>query len=144
MAQRPSSPIIDEILRPADLSDASMRERLSPAAIHAFFAVMQRWKIGDGDARALLGGIAREDYDKLRDQPRRTLDADILTRISCLVGIYKALNILYSEELANAWVQLPSSHSIFNGRSPLGYMIKGGWPAMQTVRRLLDAVREGA
>lgn len=34
--------------------------------------------------------------------------------------------------------------SIFNGQSPLGYMIEGGWSAMQTIRRLLDSVREGA
>ncbi|MDT3684176.1 MAG: DUF2384 domain-containing protein [Pseudorhodoplanes sp.] len=137
-------PIIDEVLQPADLSDASVRERLSPVAIHAFFAVMQTWKTGDDDARALLGNIPREDYDELRTLPRRILDADALTRISCLVGIYKALNILYSEELANAWVRLPSSNQHFDRQSPITYMIKGGWPAMQTVRRLLDAVREGA
>ena len=144
MAQRPLSPIIDEVLRPPDLSDASVRERLSPAAIHAFFAVMRRWKIGDGDVRALLGNITREDYDKLRNQPRRTLDADILTRISYLVGIYKALNILYSDSLADEWIRLPNHNPLFNGEIPLAYMIKGRLPAMQTVRRLLDAVREGA
>jgi hypothetical protein len=143
MAQRPSSPIIDEILRPADLSDASVRERLSAAAIHAFFAVMQRWKIGDDDARALLGNITREDYDKLRTQSRQSLDANTLTRISYLVGIYRALNILYSDSLADEWIQLPNHNPLFNGQSPLACMIKDGLPATQTVRRLLDAVREG-
>ena len=32
---------------------------------------------------------------------------------------------------------------LFGGQSPLGYMMKGGLPAMQTVRRLLDARRGG-
>jgi hypothetical protein len=141
---QPFHPIIDEVLQPADLSDASVRERLSPVAIHAFFAVMQRWKIGDDDARALLGNIAREDYDGLRNQPQPILDADTLTRISYLVGIYKALNILYSDNLADEWIRFPNQNPIFNGQSPLAYMIKGELPAMQTVRRLLDAVREGA
>ena len=31
----------------------------------------------------------------------------------------------------------------FDGLTPLAYMIRGGLPAMQTVRRLLDARRAG-
>jgi hypothetical protein len=45
--------------------------------------------------------------------------------------------------LADKWVQLPNSNSIFDGQTPLAYMLKGGQPAMQTVRRLLDARRGG-
>ena len=144
MAQRPSSPIIDEVLQPADLSDASVRERLSPVAIHAFFAVMQEWKIDDDDARVLLGGISKQNYDELRTQPRQSLNANTLTRISYLVGIYKALTILYSDRLADEWIRLPNQNPGFNGQSPLACMIKDGLPAMHTVRRLLDSVREGA
>jgi hypothetical protein len=66
-----------------------------------------------------------------------------LTRISYLIGIFKALNILYSERLADKWIQLPNDNPIFRGRTPLAYMMKGGQPAMQTVRRLLDARRGG-
>ena len=35
------------------------------------------------------------------------------------------------------------NNRIFAGQAPLAYMIKGGLPAMQTVRRLLDARRGG-
>jgi hypothetical protein len=38
-----------------DLSDRAERERLSGAGLAAFFAIMQRWKIRDEDARRLLG-----------------------------------------------------------------------------------------
>jgi len=60
-----------------------------------------------------------------------------------LIGIFKALNILYSEKRADSWVQLPNSNRIFSGETAINYMIKGGLPAMQTVRRLLDARRGG-
>ena len=81
--------------------------------------------------------------ERVDEAPQRTLDADRLTRISYLIGIFKALNILYSEKLADRWVRLPNSNPIFGGCTPLGYMTKGGQPAMQTVRRLLDARRGG-
>ncbi|MCA1733663.1 MAG: MbcA/ParS/Xre antitoxin family protein, partial [Acidobacteria bacterium] len=68
---------------------------------------------------------------------------DRLLRISYLIGIFKALNILYSKKLADAWVGLPNSNRIFGGRTPLAYMLTGGLPAMQTIRRLLDARRGG-
>jgi hypothetical protein len=64
-------------------------------------------------------------------------------RASYLVGIFKALNILYSEKLADAWVQRPNTNRIFGGQTPLAFMIKGGLPAIQIVRRLLDARRGG-
>jgi hypothetical protein len=126
-----------------DLSSRQARERLSPRALKAFFNIMDRWAIRNEDARALLGGITNGPYYAWKKQPERTLDADVLTRISYLVGIFKALNILYSEKLADEWIRLPNQNRIFAGRTPLEYMIRGGLPAMQIVRRLLDARRGG-
>ena len=127
-----------------DLASKTERERLSPSAIKAFLNIMAKWKVRDEDARALLGGISNGPFYEMKKKPERTLDPDALTRASYLVGIFKALNILYSEKLADAWVQRPNSNRIFGGQTPLGFMIKGGLPAMQTVRRLLDARRGGA
>ena len=126
-----------------DLSSKSERERLSPSAIKAFLKIVASWNVRDGDARALLGGVSNGQFYEMKKNPQRTLDADTLTRISYLVGIFKALNILYSQKLADAWVQRPNTNPIFGGESALAYMIKGGLPAMQTVRRLLDARRGG-
>jgi uncharacterized protein (DUF2384 family) len=126
-----------------DLSARAERERLSPSAIKAFLNIMEKWHVRDEDARALLGGISNGRFYETKKQPQRTLDADTLTRISYLVGIFKALNILHSEALADAWMQRPNSNRIFGGQTPLAYLIKGGLPAMQTVRRLLDARRGG-
>ena len=126
-----------------DLATRSERERLSPTAIRTFFNVMTRWNIRDEDARSLLGGISNGPFYEMKKNPDRVLDPDRLTRISYLIGIFKALNILYSDKLADKWVQLPNSNPIFGGQAPLAYMVKGGQQAMQTVRRLLDARRGG-
>ena len=104
---------------------------------------MEKWGVRDEDARALLGGMSNGPFYEMKKNPNRTLDADTLTRLSYLVGIFKALNIIYSEALADAWIQRPNSNRIFGGQTPLAYMIKGGLPAMQIVRRLLDARRGG-
>lgn len=126
-----------------DLSAKTERERLSPSAIKAFLNIMEKWAVRDEDARALLGGISNGQYYEMKKKPERTLDADRLTRISYLVGIFKALNILYSKKLADAWMLRQNENRIFAGQTALAYMIKGGLPAMQTVRRLLDARRGG-
>jgi hypothetical protein len=126
-----------------DLNAKAERERLSPSAVRAFFNIMGRWDVRDEDARTLLGGISNGPFYEMKKKPDRVLDTDRLQRISYLVGIFKALNILYSEKLADAWIGLPNSNRIFAGLTPLAYMIKGGLPAMQTVRRLLDARRGG-
>jgi hypothetical protein len=126
-----------------DLSDRAERARLSPAGLRGFFAVMTRWGVRDEDARALLGGVSNGPFYDMKRDPARTLDVDRLTRISYLVGIFKALNILYDDDLADRWVKLPNRNAIFAGQSPLAYMITGGLPAMQVVRRLLDARRAG-
>ncbi|HMF75828.1 MAG TPA: MbcA/ParS/Xre antitoxin family protein [Bryobacteraceae bacterium] len=126
-----------------DLTSRAERERLSASALKAFFHLVQRWGVRDEDARSLLGGVSNGPYYNWKKQPDRLLDADVLTRISYLVGIFKALNILYGEKLADEWVRLPNTNRIFNGRTPLDYMIRGGIPSMQIVRRLLDARRGG-
>lgn len=104
---------------------------------------MAAWRVRDADARALLGGVTNGPFYEMKRAPGKVLDADRLTRISYLIGIFKALRILHSDALADAWVQLPNQNAIFGGQTPLAYMIRGGLPAMQTVRRLVDARRAG-
>ena len=127
-----------------DLTLKAERERLSPSALKAFFNIMERWRIRDEDARQLLGGATNGPYYAMKKDPDgRVLDSDRLMRISYLIGIFKALNILHGEALADEWVRLPNTNRIFGGATPLAYMIRGGVPAMRTVRSLLDARRGG-
>lgn len=126
-----------------DLGVRAERERLSRPALKAFFNVMARWRVRDEDARALLGGVTNGPFYEMKRNADRLLDVDRLTRVSYLIGIFKALRLLHRAALADEWVQLPNRNPIFAGAAPLAYMIRGGMPAMQTVRRLLDARRAG-
>ena len=126
-----------------DLADRAERGRLSKPGLKAFFKIAAAWTLRDEEARALLGGVSNGPFYEMKRDPDRVLDTDRLTRVSYLIGIYKALHILHSDVLADQWVQLPNGNPIFAGQTPLAYMIRGGLPAMQTVRRLLDARRAG-
>ena len=128
---------------PPDLGVRTERERLSEPALKAFFNIMSCWKVRDEDARVLLGDVSNGPFYEMKRNPDRVLERDRLTRISYLIGIFKALRILHGEALADEWVHLPNSNPVFGGQTPLAYMTHGGLPAMQTVRRLLDARRAG-
>ena len=126
-----------------DLSNKENRARLSRAAIVGLLRIAMHWKLRDEDTRGLLGGISSGSFYALKHRAAKTLDEDQLTRVSLLIGIYKGLNILYSQKLADAWIALPNTNPMFGGDSPLSYMKKGGIPAFLRVRQLLDARRGG-
>jgi Antitoxin Xre-like helix-turn-helix domain/Antitoxin Xre/MbcA/ParS C-terminal toxin-binding domain len=129
--------------RPADLSSREVQERLSPSAVKAFLKIVAAWELRDEDARGLLGGMSNGAYYDLKKKGSRMLDQDRLTRMSLLIGLFKALNILYSKRLADRWIQLPNTNPMFEGHTPLAYVVRGGVPAMLRVRQLLDARRGG-
>jgi uncharacterized protein (DUF2384 family) len=129
--------------KPVDLSDRNVQKRLGPPAIKSFLRIRDLWHLRDEDARQLLGGMSNGAFYELKRKARGRLDQDRLTRISILVGIFKALNILYSNKLADHWILLPNENPMFKGESPLAYMIRGGQPAMLRVRQLLDSRRGG-
>jgi len=128
---------------PVDLSDKAVQKRLGPPAMRAFLRLRDLWQLRDEDARRLLGGMSNGTFYELKRRARAILDQDRLVRISILLGIFKALNILYSKKLADRWIQLPNENPMFQGESPLAYMIQGGQPAMLRVRQLLDSRRGG-
>jgi hypothetical protein len=129
--------------KPANLSSRDVQKRLGPSAVKAFLKIRDLWELRDEDARQLLGGISNGAFYELKRKARGTLDQDRLTRISILTGIFKGLNILYSKKLADRWIQLPNENPMFEGETPLTYMIKGGLPSMVRVRQLLDSRRGG-
>jgi uncharacterized protein (DUF2384 family) len=126
-----------------DLADPATRVRLSPAAITAFFSIVDKWQLRNEDAMALLGGASHGRYFELKKNRKGLLSQDELTRISLLIGIFKALNILFGQRLANQWTSRPNSNPIFNNAPPLQFLTRGGVPGMIGVRRLLDSRRGG-
>jgi hypothetical protein len=129
---------------PLGLASRGERARLSASALKGFFRLVEHWQLRDEDAKQLLGGITAGPYYKMKRHPSgRVLDTDRLLRISYLLGIFSAVNVLHVQPPADEWIKLPNANRIFGGGTPLAYMIKGGLPAMITVRRLLDARQAG-
>ena len=134
-----------------DLGDAATRTRLSRPAIAAFFSIAEKWDLRNEDAMALLGGASHGRYYELKRTRKGLLSHDELTRVSLLIGIFKALNIVFSQKLADQWVSRPNSNpmfsnmfrNMFRNAAPLELLVRGGVPGMIGVRRLLDSRRGG-
>jgi hypothetical protein len=125
---------------PDSRHDPQTRKIMSGPAIRTFFNIMRLWKIGSEEQRSLLGWPSRSTFYKYKAGEVGTLSFDTLTRISLVLGIYKALHILYPEsELADRWVNLPNSNSLFGGKPALSLMQDEGVDGLYKVRRLLDS-----
>jgi hypothetical protein len=66
----------------------------------------------------------------------------VLERLSYILGIYKALQILLPDEAAaDAWIRQPNDAAPFGGRTALERMLSGHVADLYEVRRYLDAER---
>jgi hypothetical protein len=125
-----------------DRHDSRARRRLSGPGIRAFFNVAAAWQLSPDEQRGLLGWPASSTFYKYRAGDVGTLSFDTLTRLSLVLGIYKALHVLYPDPaLADRWLKLPNAHPMLGGRPALAVMIDGGIDGLTQVRRLLDARR---
>ena len=131
-------------IRPAatpadDRRDPEVRRRLSGPALRTFFNIARAWQLTPTEERGLLGWPPASTFYKHKGGASGTLSLDTLTRISLVLGIYKALHVLYPEErFADAWVKLPNSNPLFGGRPPIELMVEGGIDGLHRTRRLLD------
>ena len=93
---------------------------------------------------ALLGQTARSTYFKWKKNPNTVLPKDTLERISYILGIYKALQLLLpDEQAADDWVKRPNAAPLFAGGSALDRMLSGQVADLFVVRQYLDAQRGG-
>ena len=118
--------------------------QMAPAALRSFFAIAQAWRLTPGESRALLGDPPESTYYKWKAGQVATASSDLLERISYVLGIYKALQILLPvPEVADGWVRRPNSAPLFNGRSAVELMTSGRVADLFLVRQYLDAQRGG-
>lgn len=110
------------------------------AALRGFFAIMQAWNLGGDDARALLGTPAERTFYAWRAGNAVRVPMDTLRRIGYVAGIYKALELLYSDpRMADDWIHRPNR--AFGGQTPLQRMRAGDVTDLAAVRSYLDAAR---
>ena len=128
--------------------DPANRRRLSPPALRTFLAIADLWGLAEEQRRLVLGYPSRSTYHswcrRARAHEMFTLDVDVLTRISALLGIHQALGILFSDERAGvAWLRGPHEALPFGGQAPIDLVTSGSQDALLTVRRFLDGARGG-
>lgn len=124
------------------------RARTSGPGLRAFCEIAARFGLSAAERIAILGEPGRSTYHqwikKARAHQPLTLPLDTLLRISAILGIYKALTIVFEDEdQALTWLKGPHRGTLFAGASPMAYMLEGGHDGLMSVRRYLDAWRGG-
>src|SRR5688572_630661 len=121
-----------------DLHARSSRERLARLVV----ALLDYWKLAPNDQAVLLGlsTQSRSTIARYRRGEPLADSADLLARAGHLLGIHKALRILFphDRDLAYRWVGTPNRR--FGERTPLEIM-KQGYEGLLAVRRYLDFER---
>lgn len=128
------------MLAPQELGRAARAKVVPIDALRGFFLIMDAWGLNAEDARVLLGSPSERTYYAWRAGKAARVPRDTLRRIGYVAGIYKALQILYSDpQLADGWIRRPNR--AFGGQSPLDRMRGGDVVDLAAVRSYLDAAR---
>jgi hypothetical protein len=118
---------------------------MSAAGLRAFFNIATDWNLSTEEQLVLLGSPGRSTFFNWKRSPASArLGRDTLERLSLLLGIYKALQILLPQPTAaDTWIKRPNSAPPFGGRSALDRMLAGNISDLVAVRQYLDAIRGG-
>lgn len=113
-------------------------KRKGYVALKGFFKITGEWGMSAVEQQILLGDLPKATFSKYKELPEVKLDHDQLERISYVMGIHKALMILFSsKERADAWVKKPNE--AFAGQSALGVMLEGSIESLAKVRSYVDS-----
>jgi hypothetical protein len=122
-----------------DLHARESRERLA----HMVVSLLDHWNLAPNDQAVLLGlsTQSRSTIARYRRGEPLADSADLLARAGHLLGIHKALRILFphDRDLAYAWVTTPNRR--FGDAAPLDIMKRHGYEGILAVRRYLDFER---
>jgi hypothetical protein len=122
-----------------DLHSRASRERLARMVVQ----LLERWRLSAVDQATLLGLSANSRSTVARYRRGEPLadSPDLLARAGHLLGIHKALRIIFPHELdlAYRWVSAPNRR--FGGEAPLAIMRRHGYEGILAVRRYLDFER---
>ncbi len=109
-----------------------------PAELETFFAMADKWKLSTDEQIILLGSPGRSTFFKWKKEGG-ALPADTRERLSHMLGIWKSLRILFTQDdRGEAWIRARNRY--FDGASALDVMLEG-MSGVIRVRRYLDAQR---
>ena len=112
-----------------------------PVELDAFFEIAEKWGLTTDEQIKLLGSPGRSTFFKWKKEGG-AIPPDTTERISQILGIWKALKILFTiEDRGCEWIR--RSNSYFDGAAALDVMLGGGVVDLYKVRWYLDAQRGG-
>lgn len=115
---------------------------LGGPALRAFFRLAEHWKLRGAEQRRLLGEPAESTFFKWKRDQDGHPGRDVIERISYLLGVWQALQILFPDPAqADAWLRKPNQSPLFGGQSALERMLSGNVADLYVVRQYLDAQR---
>lgn len=116
-------------------------EAEAAALFRAALNLFGKWELTDEQAATLLDMPVRSFRRWKAEGPGR-ISRDGRARLSNLMGIHKALRIIFTEpQRGYAWIR--TGNSAFAGASALDVMLGGELTDIMRVRRYLDAERGG-
>jgi hypothetical protein len=122
-----------------DLHSRASRERLARMVVQ----LLEHWRLSAVDQATLLGLSANSRSSVARYRRGEPLadSPDLLARAGHLLGIHKALRIVFPHDLdlVYRWVSAPNRR--FGGEAPLAVMRRHGYEGILAVRRYLDFER---
>ena len=125
---------------PAPVASAGISEDEAKAMARAVVRLFERWELTDAQASVLLGEMSPRTWARWKQGEVGRLSRDLKTRLSNLMGIHKALRIIFSDASQGyAWVQ--RENLAFAGRTALDVMLDGEITDLMRVRRYLDSER---
>lgn len=118
--------------------------QINAIALKAYARVAEAWGLSLKEAAA-LADMSESTWKRAR-KPEFSgeLTKDQLLRLSAVIGIYKSLELYFSDPLARTWMTRPNTGPLFGGTRPIDTAIDGGLPQILAVRTYLDALRGGA
>ena len=127
--------------KPQVLRADPVTQEEAAATFRAALNLFGKWELTDDQAATLLDMPVRSFRRWKAEGPGR-ISRDGRARLSNLMGIHKALRIIFSEpQRGYAWIR--AGNSAFAGASALDVMLGGELTDLMRVRRYLDAERGG-
>ena len=127
--------------RTSDFVAGPVTDEEATAMFRAVLNLFRHWAITDEQAATLLD-LPLRTYRRWKAEGVGRVSRDGKARLSNLLGIHKALRIIFREpQRSYAWIKAPNA--AFGGRTALEIMLGGELTDLMRVRRYLDAERGG-
>lgn len=125
------------------VSEQASQQNMIGAAWRYLPKLKHNYRFSEKEILMLLGDMPKPTYSKGIREHSVKLNRDQMARISLLLGIQKALLLLFSgdKDRAFTWIDRENSLPPFFGKTPREFMTQGDYQQLYETRKMLDAWR---